>query len=71
MADKTTAPVKNDKWRVGITGMGRKSYIAVSGMGAMAAAQSNMWVAFGIAILALVGMYLQYRLDMAGKDEEK
>jgi len=55
---------------IGIKGMGRKSYIAVSGMAFIAAAQSNYWPVLAISVVALVGMGLQFILDLSEKDEE-
>jgi hypothetical protein len=61
----------NGKGIVGIKGMGRKSYIAVSGMAFIAAAQSNQWPVVAITLVALIGMGLQFILDLSDKDEEK
>jgi hypothetical protein len=55
----------------GIKGMGRKSYICVTGMGAMAATQAVPKVSYAIGIVTVIGMGLQFVLDLKDKDEEK
>jgi len=55
----------------GIKGMGRKSYIAVSGMGFVAAAQGQKLAVIIIGIICIVGMALQFILDLRNQDEEK
>jgi len=61
----------NKALMVGLKGMGRKSYICVTGMGMMAATQSVPKVSYAIGVVTVIGMAMQFWLDLNDKDEEK
>jgi hypothetical protein len=72
MSENQTSENKtNGNKIIGIKGMGRKSYITVSGMGFIAASQGQKIAVVSILIGMLVGMALQFVLDLKDKDEEK
>jgi hypothetical protein len=56
---------------LGIRGMGRKSYICITGMGMMATTQGTPKISYAIGIVTIIGMAMQFWLDLKDKDEEK
>ena len=56
---------------LGICGMGRKSYICITGMGMMATTQGTPKISYAIGIVTIIGMAMQFWLDLKDKDEEK
>ncbi len=69
MEDETSQSKGN--YAIGIKGMGRKAYICISGVGMMAATQAVPHVSYAIGIVTLIGMGLQFILDLRNQDEEK